>query len=103
MNLHELKNLLLTVGPPVSHYHAHQQPDKYIVWAEYGTDEQVADNEDAEKSFRVQVDYFTKTEFDPNVETIGSLLDTNESKFSYLVDFETDTGYIHHIWDGWVA
>ena len=34
MNLVEIKNALLTVGVPVSHYSADKKPDKYIVWAE---------------------------------------------------------------------
>lgn len=99
MTLHELKNLLLTVGPPVFHYGAHQQPASYIVWSEYGANTQGADSRIAEQAYRVQVDYFTRTEFDANVETITALLDVDEISFRYLVDFEKDTGYIHHIWD----
>lgn len=103
MTLLELRDLLLTVGPPVSHYHARKQPDSYIVWAEYGANGQGADSENAEKAFRVQVDYFTRTESDPNVEAITTLLDSDEISFNYLVDYERDTGYIHHFWDGTVS
>ncbi len=103
MTLLELRDLLLTLNLPVYHYHAHQQPDEYIVWAEYGTDDQIADNKNTETAYRVQVDYFTKTEFDPNVDKINDLLDTDESRFRHPVDYEPDTGYIHHIWDGWVT
>jgi len=99
MTLNELRDLLLTVGPPVSHYHAHKQPDSYIVWAEYGRHKLIADNQTIASAVQVQVDYFTKTELDPNVEKITALLDTDEISFSYLVDYEKDTGYIHHIWD----
>lgn len=99
MTLHELKALLLTVGPPVYHYHAHQQPSSYIVWAEYGSKNLSADSEYEDKVYRVQVDYFTKAEFDPRADTITSLLNKDEVSFNYLVDYEDDTGYIHHIFD----
>jgi len=103
MTLSDLKNLLLTVGPPVSHYHAHQQPDSYIVWAEYGAHHMNADNALRERAWKVQVDLFTRTENDPNRGKIQALLDRDEIAYSYLVDYERDTGYIHHIWDCEVA
>lgn len=103
MTLLELKNLLLTVGPPVSHYHAHHQPDSYIVWAEYGGHNRTADNSIGERALRVQIDLFTRTEFDPDVEKINTLLDRDDISYEYLVDHEEDTGYIHHIWDAEVA
>jgi len=103
MTLDELKNLLLTVTPDTYHYEAFQKPDQYIVWAEYGTNKLSADSRYPETAWRVQVDYFTKTEFDPNVARIDTVLDTDEVSYDYLVDYEDDTGYIHHIWDCEVA
>jgi hypothetical protein len=104
MTLFDLRDLLLTVGPPVYHYHAHQQPDSYIVWAEYGGSKLGADSRGQEKAARVQVDLFTRTEFDSNVETITALLDQDDIAASEpLTDYEPDTGYIHHIWDCNVA
>lgn len=103
MTLLELRDLLLTVGPPVSHYHAHHQLDSYIVWSEYGGHNRTADNAIGEQAIRVQVDLFTRTEFDPDVEKINTLLDIDEISFDYQVDYEKDTGYIHHIWDCEVA
>lgn len=99
MTLHELRDKLLTISPNVYHYHAHQQPDSYIVWAEYGDKRLSADSEFEEKAFRVQVDFFTKTEFDSKVAQIDTLLDRDDISYEYLVDHEEDTGYIHHIWD----
>lgn len=103
MTLDELKDLLLTVGPPVSHYHAHKQPASYIVWAEYGAHDICADNALRERAWRVQVDLFTRAEDDPNRDKIQALLDRDEIAYSYLIDYEQDTGYIHHIWDCTVA
>lgn len=103
MTLLELKDLLLTVGPPVSHYHAHHQPDSYIVWSEYGGHNRTADNSIGERALRVQVDLFTRTEFDPDVETISALLDRDDISCDYHADYEKETSYIHHIWDCEVA
>lgn len=103
MTLLELRDLLLTITCEVYHYHAHKQTDSYIVWAEYGTNILNADSEVREKAFKVQVDLFTKTEFDSKVEEIGALLDRDNISYSYDVDYEKDTEYIHHIWDCEVA
>ncbi len=103
MTLLELRDLLLTVGVPVFHYHASQQTESYIVWNEFGRKGLSADSQIQEKAIKVQVDYFTKTEFDSTVEEIDSLLDSDDISFEYQVDYEEDTGYIHHIWDGEVA
>lgn len=103
MTLDDLKNLLLTVTPNTYHYAAFEKPDQYIVWAEYGANPLSADSRYPEKAFKLQVDYFTKMEFDPNVAKIEAVLDTDEISYDCLVDYEDDTGYIHHIWDCEVA
>lgn len=99
MTLHELKDLLLEVDLPVHHYFAAKQTDNYIVWAEYGLNQLSSDNEYDDGAFRVQIDLFTKIEFDPKVKELRKLLDRDDIAFSYLVDHEEDTGYIHHIFD----
>ncbi|HBV86885.1 MAG TPA: hypothetical protein DEF42_09610 [Desulfosporosinus sp.] len=103
MTLLELRDLLLTVGVPVYHYHASKQTESYIVWSEFGTKKLNSDSQMKEKVIKVQVDLFTKTEFDPNVEEIDSVLDSDDISFDYQVDYEEDAGYIHHIWDCEVA
>ena len=99
-NLDALKNALLTVGPPVSHYAAAKQPDKYIVWAEDGqTDAVRADGRLQEQAIGGTIDYFTKTENDPNVEKIQDALNDAEISFRLnSVQYETDTGYVHYEW-----
>lgn len=99
-NLDALKNALLTVGPPVSHYAAAKQPDKYIVWAEDGqTDAVWADGSMQEQAIGGTIDYFTKTEYDLDVKKIQDALNT--AGISYRlnsVQYETDTGYVHYEW-----
>jgi hypothetical protein len=103
MTLLEFRDLLLTIGVSVYHYSAHQDQGNYIVWAEYGDKAMTADNRREERALCVQVDLFTKIEFDPTVDEINSALNRDDISFEYLCDYEQDTGYIHHIWDCEVA
>ena len=100
MTLADLRNLLLTVTSDVFHYHAHKKPDKYIVWAEDGQGDSVfADEKMEDRALQGTIDYFTKTEFDPNVELIQIKL--TEAEISWRlnsVQHEEDTGYIHYEW-----
>ena len=103
MILLELRDLLLTVGIPVYHYSAHKDKGNYIIWTENGANGFNADNRQRERAYRVQVDLFTRIEFDPNVDKINAVLEHDEISFNYLCDYEKDTEYIHHIWDCEVA
>ena len=95
-----IKNALLTVGVPVSHYTAYQQEDKYLVWAEEGqTDALWADGNMDEQTIEGTLDYFTKSENDTNIDKIQNAL--NEAEISFIlisVQREDDTGYIHYEW-----
>ena len=99
-NLDALKNALLTVGPPVSHYAAAKQPDKYIVWAEDGqTDAVWSSNKRKLGVVTGTVDYFTKTEYDPDVAKIETALSSIRISWRLnSIQRETDTGYIHYEW-----
>jgi hypothetical protein len=100
MTLLDLRDLLLTVTSDVFHYHAHKKPDKYIVWAEDGQGDSVfADEKMEDRALQGTIDYFTKTEFDPNVELFQTKL--TEAEISWRlnsVQHEDDTGYIHYEW-----
>jgi hypothetical protein len=99
-NLDALKNALLTVGPPVSHYTAAKQPDKYIVWAEDGQGASVwSSNKRKLGVVTGTVDYFTKVENDSNVEKIETALGSIRIGWRLnSIQRETDTGYIHYEW-----
>ncbi|ODM27633.1 hypothetical protein A7W90_16220 [Clostridium sp. Bc-iso-3] len=100
MTLQNLKNLLLTIGPPVFHYFASGQTRNYIVWAEDGEGASGhADNKKTTQVISGTIDYFTKDEFDPVTEQIQGKL--NDSRISWRLNsvrHEKETGYIHYEW-----
>lgn len=98
MNLNAIKEALLTVGVPVSHYAAFEQSDKYIVWAEdTQSDEVWADGEMQEQAIQGTIDYFTKTENDPNVKKIQDALNGISFRLN-SIQYEDGTKYIHYEW-----
>lgn len=100
MTLQEIRDVLLTVGPPVFHYFASGQTSNYIVWAEDG--EGISGHGDNKKTTQVisgTIDYFTKDEFDEIVEEIQNKLNSlNIAWRLNSVQTEEDTGYIHYEW-----
>ena len=99
MTLDAFKDLLLTVDPKITRYE-HTATGNYSIWREYGTKPLGTDNEQGEVIHRVQVDRFTKQENDPIVAAMTAMLNSQDNvAFQYLVDYEVQTGYIHHIWD----
>jgi len=102
MSLNKIHAALLTVGVPVDHYEAAQRPDKYIVWAEDGTNVFYADGRLAELAWTGTIDYFTKTEDDPNVELIWRALESVCACGLNSVQSE-DRGVIHYEWTFEVA
>lgn len=102
MTLNDLKNLLLSIGPPVFHYFADKQKNNYIVWAEDSEGDSLhADGQKVEGSITGTIDYFTKTENDPVVMQIEAALDSADDGLAWSlnsIQYEEDTGYIHYEW-----
>lgn len=100
MKLSDLRDLLLEVTPNVYHYSAWAQPDKYIVWAEDGeADASYADDQKIEQVLQGTIDYFTKTEYDPNFTLIQEKLNSADLTWRLnSIQHEEDTGYIHYEW-----
>ena len=96
----KIKAALLTVGVPVSHYSATKQLNKYIVWAEdVQRDAVYADDVLQTQIIEGTIDYFTKSEYDVNVDAIQTAL--NDAGISFRlnsIQHEDDTGYIHYEW-----
>lgn len=99
-----IPEILLTVTDKVYHYEAMHVSDKYIVWAEDSEGSSLeADNYKAEQSIQGTIDYFTKEEFDENVDKIQEALTVSCISF-YLnsVQYESadDSGsnLIHYEW-----
>lgn len=100
MKLSDLRDALLEVIPDVFHYEAWSKPDKYIVWAEDGeADSLSADDKKTDQVLQGTIDYFTKTEYDPNFELIQEKLNSIDISWKLnSVQHEEETGYIHYEW-----
>ncbi len=106
MNLNIIENALLTVTQNVGHYKALNQTDKYIVWAEDNQSNTVwADDKMQEQSIQGTIDYFTKTENDPNVSKIQNALNDADISFRLnSIQYEDDTKFLHFewVWELWL-
>ncbi len=99
MTLQEFKALLLTIDPAAKHFQGPGSGD-YTVWSEYDATYMVADDNIVAITNYIQVDRFTRHEYDPMVEAITQGLDVYEVVLrDRRTIYEPDTGYIHHIWD----
>lgn len=98
--LKTVKDALLKVGVPVSHYRAAKQPDKYIVWSEDSSPKSMwGDDECTFQIIEGTIHYFTRTEFDSIAERIQTELNRAGVVWRYnSIQYEDDTGYIHHEW-----
>ena len=98
--LQAVKDALLTVGVPVSHFYAAKKPDKYIVWSEDGQgNSEWADGKMVNQAIEGTIDYFTKSENDPNFAAIQSAL--NDAGIAFRlgsIQYEDETGFIHYEW-----
>lgn len=96
----EVRAFLLSVDPTAERYESSRTgSEAYTVWRELGPGQYYADGQ-TQGVTRFQVDRFTKTEDDPVATALWiALEDSDDIAFDYQVDFEPDTGYIHHIFD----
>lgn len=90
----------------VYHYWRPNMSAPFCVWGEDGEDDSFnANNRKKEQSISGYVDYYTKTEFDPVVDTIQETLNGFEFPFGWrlaTVDYEEETNLIHYSWE-WVT
>ena len=100
MTISEIKAFLVTVDPTIERYESSKRDtDAYTVWYETNPGRAPADDQ-KQDVIKFQVDRFTKTEDDATAAAIYNALDARDDiAFDYLVDYENDTGYIHHIYD----
>ncbi|BDZ80523.1 hypothetical protein [Claveliimonas bilis] len=98
--LNIIKETLLKVTNKVYHYQALKADDKYIVWAEDSEGSSVeGDDKKINQSIEGTIDYYTKEEFDPNVDKIQqALIDACISFYLESVQYEEETEYIHYEW-----
>ena len=100
MTLAEIQAFVVAVDSTASHYEsAYAGSAAYTVWREYRYNSQMADNAH-QGGIVFQIDRFTKTENDAIAAAFITALEANPRiSFEYLVDYERDTRYIHHIFD----
>ena len=100
MTLSEIQALVVSADAHAGHYEsAYQNSAAYTVWREYNRLGTMADDAH-EAGWHFQVDRFTKTENDATAAAIYAALEADDRvAFEYLIDYEPDTRYIHHIFD----
>lgn len=100
MSLEAIKNALVKVTQKTYHYYAppNTKPP-YVVWAEDGSNDFMADGTHAERAYQGTVDLYTRIENDPFMESIPAALDVAATAW-YLnsVQYEEDTKLIHYEW-----
>lgn len=96
-------------GVNVYHYWRPRMEAPFCVWAEDGEgfNRIQADNHKAEQAIMGYVDYYTKVEYDTNLDAIQNVLNgITGFPFGwslYSVQYEDDTNLIHYQWTWSVA
>lgn len=99
MMLDEFAALLITADPGATKWKG-AGTGNYTVYHPYEIGGLRADGRIVESRLKVQVDRYTRLDLDPIVESLGAAFEsTDDIACRHLVEFEPDTGYIHHIWD----
>lgn len=100
MTISEIRNTLVAVDPSISHYFSMGTGKPYTYWEETQRVPLMGDGGAAEEGWRFTVHRFARQE---NDSVAAGLLDALENDdritVDYLVDYERETGYIHHIFD----
>ena len=100
MTLAEIQALVVSCDSKAGHYEsASQSKTGYTVWREVRRLNTLADDEHAE-AWAFQIDRFTKSENDTVAAALFAALDADDRiAFEYMVDYEPDTRWIHHVFD----
>ena len=97
MTLNEIRTMLVAVDPANRHYFSPETAKDYTYWEETGRLPLLADNRHDE-AWRFYVHRFTRDEYDPMAGRLFAALDADpRTAVSHTVDYEPDSGYIHHI------
>lgn len=105
--LRQIGDALAAKVPNTYHYWRPQLQPPYCVWAEDGESGAFdGDNHKQEQAVSGYVDYYTKTEYDPAIDTIQEVLNAFDMPFTWRLDsvqYEDDTNLIHYQWTWSVA
>lgn len=97
-----IRDALVPLTDRVYHYWRPKMAAPYIIWAELSEGQPFyANNKKAESFWHGTVDLYTKEEFDPLFDQIQEALQGVEGLTYTLTDvqYEDDTGLIHHTWE----
>lgn len=73
--------------------------ERYFVWQEEGSNDQMADNRHVNRAMTGVTDLFTKQEFDPWAKAFeASLTESGITWQLYSIQYEEDTGFTHFEW-----
>ena len=100
MTVQEIKDLLVSVDPDVQRYDHDRagSGDAYTVWHELRPIGLYGDGQE-EGTIRFQVDRFTREEDEATAAQLLAALERQDDiAVEYRVDYEKDTGYVHHIY-----
>ena len=99
MELTDIKALVLSADPQAQHYESARDGRAFTRWQETRRISYTADDRHV-CGWHFAIDRFAKDEFDAVASAIEqALTDAPGVAYSYTVDYESDTGYIHHIFD----
>lgn len=99
MTVRQIQALVAEADPLARHYENVHDGTNYTVWMEYQRTGMPGDDVH-EPGWRFQIDRYTKTEYDEVAEEIERVLREHEGvAFTYMVEYEQDSGYIRHMFD----
>lgn len=95
MELTDIRSLVLAADPSAKHYE-HGGDGPYTTWQETRRLAVTADDVHV-RGWAFVIDHFTDVEFSEVAQAIEQVLSEAEGvAYSYVVDYEQDTGIIHH-------
>lgn len=99
MTVKDIEALVGSVDPQSRHYYNPHDGTNYTRWMEYKQIGEAADDTYG-TGWKFQIDRYTKQEYDPIAADLEKALKEKVGvAYRYMVDFEQDSGYIHHIFD----
>ena len=99
MKVRDIWKFVASIDPDARHYSNPHDGTNYTVWAEYERIGIAKDDEFGD-GWKFQIDRFTKTEYDEIAEMLdAALLENPCIAYTYMVEYEQDSKYIHHIFD----
>lgn len=99
MTLEDIRSLLVSVDPEIRHYFSEEPSRDYSYWEETRRLPFMADDLH-EEGWRFYVHRFTRRENDPVAFALFAALEEDPgTTVAHQVDYEPESGYIHHIFE----